>query len=138
MHRLYFEPSSRPSKAESSFIGLYRNKCIEQLASIETVVVDGDRPEDYSAERGELTNEERERIMGAINDFPDLVNNKHRYYLLDELFNTNFVKSSKGGMRSNRNFHLSKWLTYDREKTHYSAQQVAERLMNKKWEEATY
>ena len=133
MHRLYFEASNRSSKAESSFIGLYRNKCIEQLASIETVVVDGDRPEDFNAESGELTNEERERIMGAINNFPDLVNHKHRYYLLGELYNTNFVKSSKGGMRSNQNLHLSKWLKYDKEKTHYSAQKVAERLMNKEW-----
>ena len=37
--RLYFEPADRPSKANSKFIGLYSQKCVRYLASIETIVI---------------------------------------------------------------------------------------------------
>ena len=37
-HRLYFEPSKRPSKSQSRFMGLYSQECIKYLADIHTVV----------------------------------------------------------------------------------------------------
>lgn len=80
-----------------------------------------------------LSDEERERIQGAIEDYPTLVNQEHRYYLFGELYNTNFVKRSKGGMRGYRKFHLSEWLDYDNTEQ-YSAQEVAQRLMDQEWE----
>ncbi len=132
-HRLYFEPADRPSKVGSSFIGLYRNKCIEQLASFNTVVVGGEIIGDYVSEKGTLSDEERKRLQGAIEDYPTLLNREHRYYLFGELYNTNFIKCSKGGMRGYRKFDLSEWLDYENNEQ-YSAQEAAQRLMDKVWE----
>ena len=132
-HRLYFEPSDRPSKQGSSFIGLYRKKRIEQIASFDTVVVGSDLNEDFLSEKGELSDEKWERIRRAIEDYPDLVDREHRYYLFDNLYCTNFVKHSKGGMIGYRKFHLSKLLNDHASKKQYSAQEVAKLLKDKNW-----
>lgn len=131
-HRLYFEPFNRPSKEGSSFIGLYRNKRIEQLASFDTVVVRDNVDGDFIFEKGNLSDEERERIQRAIEDDPTLVDQKLRYYLFGELYNTNFIKRSKGGMRGYRKFYLSEWLDYGNTEQ-YSAQEVAQHLMDQEW-----
>ncbi len=132
-YRLYFEPSKRSSKVQSSFIGLYRNKRIEQLASFDTVVVGRNVEGPFKHEKGELSDEKRQRIQGAIEDHPTLVDKDHRYYLFVELYDTNFVKRSRGGMMGYRKFHLAALLDYDNTDK-YSAQEVAQHLMDKEWE----
>lgn len=135
-HKIYFEPCDRPSKASSDFIGLYRNKCIEWLASISTVVSGVGGPENFSictTETGELTNEEEERIRGAIADFPNLADQEHRYYLFGDVCETEFKKGTRYGMRNRRDFNLSNWLDYDN-KRRYSLKEVAEGLRGEEWE----
>ena len=57
----------------------------------------------------------------------------HRYYLLDEIFPTEFAKSSDYGMMNRRDFYLYRWLNYENNQV-YSAHEVAEQLRNKTWE----
>ena len=138
-YRLYFEPPERPSKAESKFIGLYNRKRISHLASIKTVVTGVEGTDGFivrDTERGELSDQERERIKGAIAHcvyYPDLSQKEHRYYLFDEIYETRFVKSSKYGLLNRRDLYLSHWLDYD-EKKEYSAQETAEGLRGQEFE----
>lgn len=139
-YRLYFEPSDRPSKAESRFIGLYNRKRIGHLASIMTVVTGLSGPDGFvveNPEKGTLSDEERERIEGAIaacGYFPNLAQEEHRYYLLEAIFETNFVKSSRYGMRNRRDLYLSRWLDYDDDREQYSAEEAANGLKDQEWD----
>ena len=138
-HRLYFEPKDRLSKVDSDFVGFYKDKRVSHLGSTNTIVVGTVEPPDFkceATEKGKLSQEEVERILGAIRDcsyYPDLGKDSHRYYLLDEIFPTEFAKSSDYGMMNRRDFYLYRWLNYENNQV-YSAHEVAEQLRNKTWE----
>lgn len=138
-HRLYFEPDDRPSRADSDFAGFYLAQSVGYIGSIKSVVVGTAAPPDFNCvktEKGNLSQEERERIIGAIRDcsyYPGLGEESIRYYLLDEIFPTDFVKATPGGMRKRRDFYLYRWLNYENCQV-YDANEVAEQLANEKWE----
>lgn len=138
-YQLYFEPSDRPSKAGSDFIGLYTQKRVRHLASIKTVVtgvIDSYGFKVDNVEKGELSDEDKRHISEAVKAciyYPQLGQEAHRYYLFGELYETNFIKSSPYGMMNRRDFNLSRWLNYD-EKRQYAAQEVAIELSDQEWE----
>ena len=115
---LYCEPADRLSKVGSRFIGLYADKCVEHLACIQTVVTVV--PDDDGAfvmgavEKGTLSDNEQGRIRQAIERFVGCFESfsgiEQRFYLLDEIHETYFVKSSKYGLWRGRDFDLSNWL----------------------------
>ena len=140
-YRLYCEPADRPSKAESRFVGFYADKCVGHLACIRTVVTGRVCPGGFDVlwtEKGELSSEEAGRIDCAIKIFrssfdPNFSRVKQRFYLLDDIHGTDFVKSSKYGLWRGRDFDLSRWLNY-RDKKQYSARETAEALCGQEWE----
>ena len=138
-YRLYFEPPDRPSKAESTFIGLYTQMCVGHLASIKTVVTGVVGPDGFmldNIEKGELSDEDKKRISEAVEAciyYPQLAQEPHRYYLLDEIYKTNFIKSTPYGMMNRRVFNLSRWLNYD-DKKQYTPEEVAIELQDRNWE----
>ena len=137
-HRLYFEPPSRATKKDSKFIGLYDRKSIRYLASIKTVVVVDEGKDGFivtDTEKGILSDEERGRIKGAMDDciYYNLAQGKHRYYLFGDMCQTNFIKSSKYGLRNRRDLNLAQWLDYGKKKE-YSAKEVADCLRNEKFD----
>ena len=81
-HRLYCEPSHRPSKAGSRFIGLYTDKCVWYLASIKTVVTGVWGPDGFavnSTEKGVLSGEEAGRIEGTSRELGGCFENFSRF-----------------------------------------------------------
>ena len=140
-YRLYCEPADRPSKAESRFIGFYADKCVGHLACIRTVVTGRVCPDGFDViwtEKGDLSCEEAGRIDCGIKIFhssfgPSFSRVKQRFYLLDDIHGTNFVKSSKYGLWRERDFDLSRWLDCG-VKGQYSAREAAEALCGQKWE----
>lgn len=138
-HRLYFEPPSRPSKAKSKFIGLYRDKCVRYIGRIACVVtgsLQGDAFQSVDAERGECGGADRARIASAIADcsyYPELKTEAMRYYLFDEFEETELRKVSKGGIWGPRRLSLSDWLNYA-SGAEYETRQVAAELSGKTFE----
>ena len=138
---LYFEPADRPSRARSRLIGLYADKCVTHLACVRTVVTGVLGPDGFavrSTEKGALSPEEADRIGIAIETLAGCFDEsfsrvERRFYLLDDIHETNFVKSSKHGLRRVRDFELSRWLEYA-DKTQYSAREAAEALCGQEWE----
>lgn len=119
--RLYCEPADRPSKAGSRFVGFYADKSVGHLACIRTVVggnVLTRAPASYdfevcSTERGVLSQDEKERIKGAIGELAwrfdaSFLRVRQRFYLLDQVHKTSFIKSSKYGLWRRRDFDLSR------------------------------
>ena len=56
-----------------------------------------------------------------------------RYYLFDEMYETNFIKSSKYGLLNRRDLNLTRWLDYEKKKE-YSTKEAAELLRDKEFE----
>ena len=133
-HRLYFESSTRPSKSQSKFMGLYSQKCIKHLADIHTVVSGVMQDGKFvvsKTEKGQLSDQEQGRIESAIEDciyFGSFALNENRYYLFNEVHETDIRKITKGGIRGARVFNLSEWLDYNEPTKEYSAKEAAERL----------
>ena len=89
-----------------------------------------------SSEKGGLSREETDRIEGAIKEtayhFECFSRYERRFYLLNELHQTKFDKSSKYGLPQSRDFDLSNWLVYGSKKR-YSAAEVAAELDGQEW-----
>ena len=137
-YRLYFElPSARrKAKKRSKFIGLYKDKCIPWIAQIETIVTGVVNDGGFtvtSTERGELSNDERNRIENAIEYYPHLARELHRYYLFGIPSKTSFVKRTKYGMRNRRDFNLANWVDYGNSQE-YSVEEIAEKLNDQEWD----
>ena len=145
-YRLYCEPADRPSKAESRFIGFYADKRVGHLACIRTVVTGNvlTRPpaaDDFElcwTERGVLSPDEKERIKGAIGELKwrfdkSFLRVRQRFYLLDEIHETNFIKSSKYGLWRGRDFDLSRCPKLAG-KPNCTAAEAASALTGEEWE----
>lgn len=138
-HRIYFQPSFRPSKSDSKYIGLYARKSISYIGRIDTIVV-GKMEKDGSfieqdIEKGNLSDERRHRLRASIEDchqhYGTFAENEHRYYLFEEMHETAFNKSSKGGMMNLRNFDLADYIENYSQK--YLTEEVANKLRGKTW-----
>ena len=140
-YQLYFQDPVWPSKARSKFIGLYSDKTISHLAEISSVVVgyytsEQEKFIEEDIEKGELSEEQECRIVEAAKActyYGNFAEHSHRYYLFDEVHETNFYKSSPGPMRRLRDFNLVDCLDYENQKN-YSAGDVAKNLQGKSWE----
>lgn len=139
-HRLYFELSTQPSKSQSRFMGLYSQKCIKHLADIHTVVSGVMQDGKFvvsKTEKGQLSDQEQGRIKAAIQEYTYFGNfalNEHRYYLFNEIHETDIRKTTKGGIWGARVFNLSKWLDYNEPTKEYSVKEAAERLKGEEFE----
>ena len=140
--RLYYEPVHRKSRTSSKFFGLYTKKCIRYIGRVGTVVRGKLEDDKYDVEEiefsrlgnTELTTDENQRIVDAINTcsyYPNLKKD-HRFYLFDELKETELRKESKYGLFRSRTFNLSQWLNYD-DKKEYDTDEAAEKLRGKSW-----
>lgn len=145
-YRLYCEPADRPSRAGSRFVGFYADKCVGHLACIRTVVCGNivcgaSTPDNFivrTTERGMLSQDEKERIKGAIGELAwcfdeSFLRVRQRFYLLDEIHQTSFIKSSKYGLWRGRDFDLSRCPKLA-EKRNYSAAEAASVLTGEEWE----
>ena len=105
-HHLYFCPERRFVR-KVAFLGIYAKKSVRLIGQIEKVVtctrIDVDREEVESDPC--VTDDEKKRILGATRDSNWDLNN-HRFYLCGEMPETDFQKTSKGGLLKHRYFDL--------------------------------
>ncbi len=138
-YKIYFEPSKRPSKFNSRFIGLYHKKRVSFVGEIHTVFVGK-----YNPIRGRVENSKLEKFENkleideaqktALEVFQSGVYppetfqaEEHRFYFVEDFKSTDFVKSSKYGIRGTRIFNLHELLKRDPVDT-LTVGQVAEGL----------
>lgn len=135
--RLYFEPAHRSSKFKSTFMGLYKQKCIQEIGRIGSIVVGrmvGDKF-DFEVEGPQSPSDDDidriEKAIEACSKYPELKTNLNRYYLFNELEETSIMKTSRGGLRSHRVINLAKWLDYSDPSTKYDTAVAARSLSGK-------
>ena len=138
-YMLYFNPADKGIRVRSKFIGIYKDKCIQYIAEVKTIVsgvLNGNRFSINNTEKGRATTEQKRRIRGAIaacTYFPDFAREEYLYYLFDEIHPTEIKKVSKGGVWGTRKLNLSDWLEYDDPTKTYSAKEVAELMKGEKF-----
>lgn len=121
-------------------MGLYSQKCIKYLADIHTVVSGVMQDGKFvvsKTEKGQLSDQQQNRIEAAIEDctyFGNFALDEHRYYLFNEINETDIRKTTKGGIWGARVFNLSEWLNHNEPTKEYSVKEAAERLKGKKFE----
>lgn len=114
-HCVYYEPIDRNAKWQrAAFLGLYHDKQVSHVGRIITAVgvVRDDAGEIVfdNPELGNLSEEQRQAIFDVIaaaqKYYPDLEDEKHRYYVVDAFTPTDFRKTSPGGMMGHRYFDI--------------------------------
>ena len=143
-HHLYYCPSDRNHREATTFLGLYTGKSVRALGRINRIVVCKSidlQSESFSFAPGsEQPNaEEKQRILGAARDsLNDRAKNgwhiTHcvKYYLCEEMVETDFTKTSKYGFFGHRYFDLREVLK--RDTLPESVQEIARLLRERTWE----
>jgi len=114
----------------SLYFGTYRNKVVEQIAQIEAVIDLELEPEANLVVWKNNNQSEEELIKIAIERHRQTGDSFYpvRVFILGELFPTDFVKASSGGMQSSKQyFDVSKLKIID-------AKDLATKLSGKTWE----
>jgi len=135
---LYYEPSSRPSKRNYRFIGLYNMKAVAYVGAVVAIAVTTfqDGKISISEEAGQLTDIHRGRITRAIEETPyyDLKANPHRFYLVDSFAPTDSRKTSPQGIWGLRYLDLSKIVKDYNPRREYTTAQLAAALEGTTWQ----
>jgi hypothetical protein len=107
-----FDPNGKWNAA--AFIGMYHDRCVSHVGRI-VAAVGAEEDENGKIlydkpEMGALDDKMLVAIRGIIDApqgyYPDFQIRKRRYYLKDGLYQTEFTKSSRGGMMGHRYFDI--------------------------------
>lgn len=119
------------------YIGLYTEKAVRAIGKVEAVIVTEvvDNVLQYRAEQGEVTAERKQTILEAIEDGKkygyNLLRCSHKYFFVEQFFQTEYKKTSPGGARFVKVFDLNKLLGVDELP---STEEIAKILAKKIWE----
>lgn len=119
------------------YIGLYTDKAVRAIGKVKAVIVTefADNVLQYRAEQGEITDERKQTILEAIEDGKkygyNLLRCPHKYFFVEQFFQTEYKKTSHGGARFVKVFDLNKLLGVEELP---STEEIAKILAEKTWE----
>lgn len=133
-HQFYFDDANKGYSA-FSYLGIYARKSVRYIGEVENVIVTN-----YSAEGGlevvksrhQVTEEQTIRLLAAINESVAhgwQIEVGHRFFLLKKFYQTDFKKTSPGGIFRVRYFNLKDVLKDVPAET----REIAEGLRKKTW-----
>lgn len=138
-YNFYYDQASRGYSGHG-YIGLYKGKSIRAIGRLKKIIVaeltNGEVS--YTNESGEpATKEEIEKIKEAIihaeSEYGyNLKTIKHRYFIVDHFYLTDFKKASKNPIQKSKYFNLVEMLKC---KTLPKTEEIAAMLDGKTWEE---
>ena len=107
--KMYYEPASR-NHSRATHLGIYNNKQVKGIAHIANIVeANYDDTTDtlhIISENQPTTEDQKARIVGIIKASLQTlgwsIKNGHKFYCLDDLESTSFVKTSRGGIMGKR------------------------------------
>ncbi len=133
---IYYDPADRNHNSPFKYIGLYAYKAIQAVGVKKKVVYcDYDNGKlvssDIENSLGQLTSDEYNRVKGMIED--DGYTGGYsgmKYFIVDEYFDTHFIKVSFSSIRGKKYFYLNE---IDGFMEGMSAETVAQLLDGKTW-----
>jgi hypothetical protein len=133
---VYYDSFDRPKRNIANFIGLYADKAIKYIGKIDAVITFGEGF-DYEAERGILKEEYKQSIQNIIKEsqtatnYGDISERRHRFFITEQFVQTNFIKTTKGGLLGLKYFDLAKYkVTKDD-----NIEVIAGKINNNEWGE---
>jgi len=139
MYNIYYDPSSH-SYQSHNYIGLYKDKTVKAVGKIIcTADVNYDAANDkmdvIETQIGTLTSENKETIKKvmthAYNEYGYELYEGHRFFIVDKFYETDFKKTSPGGMMGKRYYDVSTIQGY---KKGMSTKELADLLRGKTWD----
>ena len=140
-YSVYYDLASR-GFSPHGYIGLYKNKSIRAIGKlIKTVYVEYKNSiPNFILEKDEsssLTDEEEKRIIEIIEKAKvdhgyDLKQKPHRFFIVENFYDTDFKKASKYPIQRSKYFNLDELFNKD---IPNDAKEIAEFLRGKTWEE---
>lgn len=132
---IYYDKAERGFRPHD-YLGLYNNKSVrvvgKVIARITAVLKDNEMQ--YDTELGELTEERKQKILMAIEDAKrygySIEETKHRYFFVDNFYETDFKKITPRAPMGSRIFNLTEILGREDWK---SSEEIAKRLSEKTW-----
>lgn len=134
-NNIYYDNAERGFRAHD-YLGLYKQKSVRAIGKIcaRITAIETESGIKYTPEFGELTDERKVLIQKAMADGDshgyDLRTIEHRYFFVENFYETDFKKISSGGSMGTRIFDLSYLLETDELP---DVEQIAEMLKNKSW-----
>lgn len=134
-NNIYYDNAERGFRAHD-YLGLYKQKSVRAIGKIcaRITAIETESGIKYTTEFGELTDERKVLIQKAMADGDshgyDLRTIEHRYFFVENFYETDFKKISSGGSMGTRIFDLSYLLETDELP---DVEQIAEMLKNKSW-----
>ena len=134
-NNIYYDKAERGFRAHD-YLGLYKQKSVRAIGKIcaRITAIETESGIKYTPEFGELTDERKALIQKAMADGDshgyDLRTIEHRYFFVENFYETDFKKISAGGSMGTRIFDLSYLLETDELP---DVEQIAEMLKNKSW-----
>lgn len=146
-YNLYYNGANK-GFANYAYIGLYKNKSMRAIGKLSkrciAEVIDKSKTNfdinnlEISPEIGTITDDDKKRIVGAILESPykdSLINRPHRYFLVEQFYDTDFAKNTKRPPLGNRIFDLGDVLGLeDNEFSQKNTEEIAELLKREKWQ----
>ncbi len=135
-YMLYYCPRSWNRRA-SKYLGIYSKKSIRSIGRISKIVdckIDTEKEKVVACEP-DISELERERIVGATKAAFEMrgwnISDQHKFYLCDKMVETNFEKTSPGGIQGHRYFDLGEVLHKEQLP---SIETIGELLKGQTWE----
>ncbi len=115
-YNLYYDPASR-GFSKHGYIGIYANKCIRGIGKVVNIIIADyidDKLEIIDSTGEEITENKRARIINAINEAYEKrgwkIDRNHKFFMVDNFFETNYQKTTKSSLRRTQFFNLCELL----------------------------
>ncbi len=135
-NNVYYDSVERGFRAHD-YLGLYSQKSVRAIGKIcaRITAVQTQEGIKFNAEFGELTKERKDMIIKAMDDAVsygyDLKTKEHRYFFVNNFYETDFKKVTPGGCMGSRIFDLTKVLEVD--EIPKEVDEMARFLRDKNW-----
>lgn len=134
-NNLYYDKAEHGFRAHD-YLGLYKQKSVRAIGKIyaRITAVETETGVKYTPEFGELSERHKQLIEKAMADGDshgyDLRSIEHRYFFVEQFYETDFKKISPGGSMGTRIFDLSNLLGTDEMP---DVEKIADLLKDKSW-----
>lgn len=114
-NNIYYVSAQRGFRAHD-YLGLYVNKSVRAIGKICAIIIAEKTPDGmkYKCERGELSERRKELIQKSIEDGYthgyDLTSHSHRFFFVEQFYETDFRKATSGAPMGARVFNLTEIL----------------------------
>lgn len=134
-YRLFYDVADK-KYSYHGYIGLYKKKSIRAVGKLEKTVCAYKEDGEIKFEPENISEDYKNRIRNAISSAEkfgyDLLREKHWYYMVDEFYKINFIKTSKYGLMKSKFFNLANMFGYI---TMPDTAEIAKHLDGRIWEE---